>query len=253
MRLPKIMLAAALATALVACSGGGAENTSPTASPTSSPPPTLAPGVTPGPGVTDTEIRLGMTSDLLGDGGTPYGVFAEAIQAYFAKVNAENEGVCGRNLVLVARDDKYDPNSALAQTKALVKEDQVLAVFGDVKHTGAPVGGRLPQRPERRRQHRRRRAGPVRVYRLLRLGRHGTLAVDDRIHSELPDGRVILTGYINKEIGGKKVGVLYKDDEFGNDYLAVVKPVARRPGSAGVRPASRPGSPGNRALYHELR
>jgi ABC-type branched-subunit amino acid transport system substrate-binding protein len=130
MRLPLIMLAAALATVLTACNGGGAEDASPTASPTPSPAPTLAPGVTPGPGVTDTEIRLGMTSDLLGDGGTPYGVVTEAIQAYFAKVNAEDEGVCGRNLVLVARDDKYDPNSALAQTQALVNEDQVLAVIG---------------------------------------------------------------------------------------------------------------------------
>jgi len=83
-----------------------------------------------GPGVTETEIRLGMTNDLTGSGDTPYAVITTAIQAYFAKVSTEDGGVCDRKLVLLAEDDRYTPEGALEGTKKLAEQDEVLAMIG---------------------------------------------------------------------------------------------------------------------------
>src|SRR3990172_2457858 len=102
LRLPVILLVAAGLVWAAACGGGDdGEDATPSASQSPSPAPTPAPGVTVGPGVTNAEIRLGMTNDLAGVGETPYGVVSVAIEAYFAKVNQEDDGVCGRDLVLV--------------------------------------------------------------------------------------------------------------------------------------------------------
>jgi branched-chain amino acid transport system substrate-binding protein len=80
--------------------------------------------------VTETEIRLGMTNDLAGSADTPYSVITTAIQAYFRKVGEEDGGVCEREPVLLAEDDRYTPEGQLEKTKKLVEQDQVLAMIG---------------------------------------------------------------------------------------------------------------------------
>ncbi|MCH9025482.1 MAG: ABC transporter substrate-binding protein, partial [candidate division Zixibacteria bacterium] len=69
-----------------------------------------------------------MTSDVAGAGETPYAAVSLAVTAYFQKVNQEDGGVCGREIVLTVEDDEYLPELALARTKKLVTEDEVLAV-----------------------------------------------------------------------------------------------------------------------------
>jgi ABC-type branched-subunit amino acid transport system substrate-binding protein len=229
MRLPLIILAAAIAMLVAACNGGDAEDASPTASPTPSPAPTLAPGVTPGPGVTDTEIRLGMTSDLTGAGGTPYGVVTEAIQAYFTKVNQEGEGVCGRNLVLVARDDKYDPNEALAQTQALVNEDQVLAVIGAFNTKAHLAVATYLNDPN---GDGNMEDGVPDMFVSTGFSGWGDVGRSPWTIGFVPGYQTdsfVLARYINDNLGDKKVGILYQEDAFGNDYVFALKATLPNP------------------------
>jgi ABC-type branched-subunit amino acid transport system substrate-binding protein len=223
MRLTLALLAVAMVCHLAACGNSDGEDATPTPTPTASPAPTLAPGVTAGPGVTDSEIWLGMTSDLTGAGGTPYAAVTHAIQAYFAKVNREDEGVCGRNLVLSARDDKYDADEALAQTQALVNDDKVLGVMGAFNtEAHIPVADYLndPNADGSKDD------GIPDLF--ISTGYSGW---DDRgrwqwtmgfIPGYQTDGQV-LTGYINQNLAGKKVGILYEDSGFGDDYAYALR------------------------------
>ena len=95
--------------------------------------------------MTEAEIRLGMTNDLAGVGDTPYAAVSDALAAYFEKVNQDG-GVCGRDLVLVTKDDQYNPELVLAKTKELVEQDGVLAILGALEHLRPPCCRRLPER-----------------------------------------------------------------------------------------------------------
>ena len=81
------------------------------------------------PGVTATEIKLGVSTPLTGSAGLAYGKVPGAMKAYFDYINA-NGGVYGRKIKLVVRDDKYLPTLAATQTTNLVLKDNVFALVG---------------------------------------------------------------------------------------------------------------------------
>jgi len=80
-------------------------------------------------GIGDQTIALGQSialSGALGDLGKEYQAGA---QFYIDQVNALG-GVAGRKIKLVSLDDGYDTNKALENTKRLVEQDKVFAIFG---------------------------------------------------------------------------------------------------------------------------
>ncbi|WP_428669013.1 ABC transporter substrate-binding protein [Reyranella sp.] len=81
-----------------------------------------------GPGVTDSEIKLGTTSPYSGPA-SAYGVYGHAQTAYFQMIN-EQGGINGRKINLISLDNGYSPPKALEQTRKLVEEDNVLAIAG---------------------------------------------------------------------------------------------------------------------------
>jgi branched-chain amino acid transport system substrate-binding protein len=81
-----------------------------------------------GPGVTDTEIKLGQTEPYSGPV-TALSMFAKAQVAYIDKINAEG-GINGRKIKLMSLDDAYSPPRTVEQTRRLVEQDGVLAIFG---------------------------------------------------------------------------------------------------------------------------
>ncbi len=81
-----------------------------------------------GPGVTDSEIKLGTTSPYSGPA-SAYGVYGHAQLAYFQMIN-EQGGINGRKINLISLDNGYNPPKALEQTRKLVEEDNVLAIAG---------------------------------------------------------------------------------------------------------------------------
>ena len=81
------------------------------------------------PGVTATEIKLGVSTPLTGSAALGYGKVPGAMKAYFDYINA-NGGVYGRKIKLVVRDDKYLPTLAATQTTNLILKDNVFALVG---------------------------------------------------------------------------------------------------------------------------
>lgn len=81
------------------------------------------------PGVSPTEIKLGISSPLTGSAALAYGKVPGAMKAYFNYINA-NGGVNGRKITLISRDDKYLPTLAATQTTNLVLKDNVFALVG---------------------------------------------------------------------------------------------------------------------------
>jgi branched-chain amino acid transport system substrate-binding protein len=80
-----------------------------------------------GPGVTDTEIKLGQTMPYSGPA-SAYGAIGKAELAYFEMIN-QRGGVSGRKIRLLSLDDGYSPPRTVEQVRKLVEEDEVLAIF----------------------------------------------------------------------------------------------------------------------------
>jgi branched-chain amino acid transport system substrate-binding protein len=80
-----------------------------------------------GPGVTDTEIKLGQTMPYSGPQ-SAIGTTGRTELAYFAKVNAQG-GVSGHKITLISLDDAYSPPKTVEQVRKLVEQEQVLAIF----------------------------------------------------------------------------------------------------------------------------
>jgi ABC-type branched-subunit amino acid transport system substrate-binding protein len=97
------------------------------------------------PGVTATEIKLGISTPLTGSAALAYGKVPGAMKAYFDYINASG-GVNGRKIKLVVRDDKYLPTLAATQTTNLILKDNVFAVvaaLGTATHTKAYAAASL--------------------------------------------------------------------------------------------------------------
>ncbi len=82
----------------------------------------------PVPGVTDTEVVIGITGPLSGPAAA-WGSIALASEAYAQYVNQQG-GVHGRKLRLVLKDDGYNPGKAVANLNEM--KDSVFAVVGTV-------------------------------------------------------------------------------------------------------------------------
>lgn len=83
------------------------------------------------PGVTAGEIIVGQTCALGGPAQSLGQGMQAGIQAAFAHVNA-NGGINGRQVRLVSKDDGYEPDQAVANTRALIEQDQVFMLIGGV-------------------------------------------------------------------------------------------------------------------------
>jgi branched-chain amino acid transport system substrate-binding protein len=79
-------------------------------------------------GVTSKSILLGNTISQSGPAAA-YGTIANAENAYFTYVN-NNGGVNGRTINFKILDDGYNPANTVPLTKQLVEQDQVFAMFG---------------------------------------------------------------------------------------------------------------------------
>ena len=80
-----------------------------------------------GPGVSDTEIKIGNTMPYSGPA-SAYGTIGKAEAAYFNMIN-EQGGINGRKINFISRDDGYSPPKTVELVRKLVEEDQVLLIF----------------------------------------------------------------------------------------------------------------------------
>src|SRR5262252_8587157 len=80
-----------------------------------------------GPGVSDTEIKLGQTMPYSGPA-SAYANYGKVETGYFRMLN-ERGGINGRKVTLISLDDGYSPPRTVEQTRRLIEEEEVLAVF----------------------------------------------------------------------------------------------------------------------------
>jgi ABC-type branched-subunit amino acid transport system substrate-binding protein len=81
-------------------------------------------------GVTNDTILIGRSAGMTGGLAARMKPATEAIEAYFAAVNAAG-GVHGRKLKLLNLDDGNDPKRAAENTRKLVDEDKVFVMFAN--------------------------------------------------------------------------------------------------------------------------
>src|SRR5258706_12550557 len=83
-----------------------------------------------GPGVSDTEIKIGTTTPFSGPA-SAYSAGAVSATAYFQMIN-EQGGVNGRKIMYVALDDAYSPPKTVEQTRKLIESEEVLFIVNPV-------------------------------------------------------------------------------------------------------------------------
>jgi branched-chain amino acid transport system substrate-binding protein len=83
-----------------------------------------------GPGVTDTEIKIGQTIAYSGPASS-LGTIGRTATAYYKMVNDQG-GVHGRKINFLSMDDGYSPPKSVEQVRRLVEQDQVLGMFGSL-------------------------------------------------------------------------------------------------------------------------
>lgn len=238
-----LAVAAVLLIAAVACEEEEEEAVETPTAETPAAEETPTPQVTPGPGVTDTEIKLGHTNDLAGTGGTPYGVITPAMNAYFKKVNEEDGGVCGRNITLIAEDDEYAPDKALEKTKKLVEQDQVLAIVGALG-TAAHLGA-VDYLNDRNGDGDTSDGIPD-LFVSTGYSGWGDYETWPWTTGFIPDyvsDATVLAQYINENFSGQKVGILYQNDPFGEDYLNTIRDTLADPTLLVSEKSYEPGAP----------
>ena len=83
------------------------------------------------PGVSATEIVLGMQLPQTGPASPGYNKVDDAMRAYFDYVNSKG-GVYGRKITLVAKDDTYKAGLTVSTASALINKDKVFAMVGSI-------------------------------------------------------------------------------------------------------------------------
>ena len=80
------------------------------------------------PGVTDTSIILGMSAPFSGPNSAYGEDMRKTIQSYFEQIN-KGGGIHGRKLELVALDDGYETDRAVANTRSLINDKNAFALL----------------------------------------------------------------------------------------------------------------------------
>ncbi|OFW64464.1 MAG: hypothetical protein A2Y74_07220, partial [Actinobacteria bacterium RBG_13_63_9] len=159
------------------------------------------------------KIVLGSHFATSGTYGAAFKPVGRGLAAYFRYVNAEKGGVCGREIEFIPEDDGYEPAKAQEVTRKLVEQDKIFAMIAGL---GTAAHGAVWEYLNTK--------GIPDLW--VMSGAH-KWAADPQAHPWtvplLPDYRVegaIQGKYISENFPGKKVTILYQNDDFGRDTLA---------------------------------
>jgi branched-chain amino acid transport system substrate-binding protein len=158
------------------------------------------------------EIRLGQTMPYSGTG-SAWATIGRAHGAYFDMLNAKG-GINGRKVKLISLDDSYSPPKTVEQTRKLVEQERVLAIFGSLG-TGGLVATKdylvakgVPQL-------------------FLSIGNNIWGAGADNLGTLFAPLRNTETDvyarYIAKNRPNAKIGILSQNDDFGRELVKAMK------------------------------
>jgi ABC-type branched-subunit amino acid transport system substrate-binding protein len=163
-----------------------------------------------GPGVSDSEIKLGQTMPYSGPL-SPLGVVGKTQLAYFRMLNETQRGINGRKVTLVSLDDGYSPPKTVELTRQLVESEQVLAI---VSTLGTPTNKAIHRYLNQKKvpqlfiltgasQWNDPKANPWTMMGMIAYATEGAVYAK-HILTTTPQARI---------------AVLVQNDDFGKDYL----------------------------------
>jgi len=173
------------------------------------------------PGISAKTVVVGGTFPLSGPASS-YAPIPVGMKVYFSYVNARRDpatkrrGVDGRQVVWKYYDDGYNPATTAQQTRKLVEEDKVFALFGGL--------GTEPQ------QAVEKYANDKKVPQLFVSTGATEFGSEAKTYPYTigwqPDyvaEGAIYGKYAAQNWPTKKIGVIVQDDSYGNDYLQGLK------------------------------
>jgi ABC-type branched-subunit amino acid transport system substrate-binding protein len=166
-----------------------------------------------GPGVTDTEIKIGQTVPYSGPISN-LSSFGRMEAAYLRKINASG-GVNGRKVTLVSLDDAFTPSKTVEQTRKLVESDGVLAIVGSF---GSPTNLAVAKY-----------LNSQKVPQILLLASSPKLDDPENLPwtttfmMPQPVEARIYAEYLLRARPDAKIGVIYENDDLGKGQLAGFK------------------------------
>lgn len=164
-----------------------------------------------GPGVTDTEIKIGQPAPFSGPA-SGYGAISKVMAAYFHMINDQG-GINGRKIDWIAVDDAFSPPKTVEQVRKLVENDNVLFV-----HTiGSPT--------------------TAAVQRYLNINKIPDIFISSGasrwadkdspwtmgLNVTYKTEGTAYAQYVLSEKPNARVAILYQNDDFGRDVLAGFK------------------------------
>jgi len=164
-------------------------------------------------GVTADTILFGQVAALEGPSSALGQGMRHGILAAFNEVNAKG-GIHGRKLSLVSRDDGYDPDRSIVQTKRMIEEDNVFALIGAV---GTPTAvATVPISNARGVPY----IGPFTGAEFLR---NPALRSVVNIRASYSAEAEAWVKHLTEDLHYTNIAIFYQDDAFGRDGLAGVK------------------------------
>ncbi|HYD62152.1 MAG TPA: ABC transporter substrate-binding protein [Noviherbaspirillum sp.] len=179
-------------------------------------------------GVTNTEIVLGTHQDLSGPISSIGSYLRDGLQLAADDINAAG-GIHGRKIRLIVEDSGFDPKKAVLATQKLVNQDKVFALIAPLG--SAPVQASMNIALEQ-------------DVPLLFAGTPADFTYKPfhklKFGLAVPYGEQVraMTKYAVEKMGKKKFGVLYQDDETGQNVLRAVEEQLKVHGMAVAERAS---------------
>jgi branched-chain amino acid transport system substrate-binding protein len=162
-----------------------------------------------GPGVSDSEIKIGNTGPYSGPASS-YSSVPKSQAAYWQMINDQG-GVNGRKIDFISYDDAYSPPKTVEMVRKLVEEDHVLLVASPL---GTPTNSAIWHYMNQKKVPQ------------LFVATGATKWADPKDHpwtigwqpNYQIEGRIYAAYILSNKPDGK-IGVLYQDDDFGKDYV----------------------------------
>ena len=160
-------------------------------------------------GADDKEIKLGHINPYSGPA-SAYGAIGKSISAYFDKINAEG-GINGRKVKFITLDDGYNPAKTVEQTRKLVEQEEVLAIFQPL---GTPPNSAIHKyMNDKKVPHLFVATGATKWGDPKNFP--WTMGYQPNYQSESK----VFAAHILETKPNAKIAILYQNDDYGKDYL----------------------------------
>ena len=166
------------------------------------------------PGVSDEEIVIGSWGPLTGPAAL-WGSILKGTDAYFKMINDEG-GINGRKIRYIFKDDAYDPSRTVPVVRELVQRDEIFVAAGGIgTANNMAVKDFLAE-------------NGVPWVSPMSGATEWSQPPKENIYTSFPvyfDEGDVMAKYAVDELGLKKIGVIYQNDDFGRSGLISAKKV----------------------------